>query len=284
MDEILIEDKRYVSSKRAAEMTGYAKDYVGQLCREGRVPARLIGRSWYVLAAAIKDHRFGMPPPEKEATKQDEPQKDFVVHRDGSSTWQPPRYESEKLEALPFINKLAAPMVVVNEERKVHEDQEAGAAESMESMHTAWKSWFARTPAPTSAEDAVEMENYAHNETLGETPLVREEPQEEEGENVPIHTLTLETEEEDRRSALVISVEKNETKEDKPETLEVFLRTESAPHASKSNAGYRVLKSIFISIAGFTILIGLIGTGTVKTSISSNRVINMIAGVTYVNN
>jgi len=59
MDELLIEDKKYVSSKRAAQMTGYAKDYVGQLCREGRVAARLVGRSWYVLESAIKDHRFG---------------------------------------------------------------------------------------------------------------------------------------------------------------------------------------------------------------------------------
>ena len=59
MDEILIEEKKYVSSKRAAKMTGYAKDYIGQLCREGRVPARLVGRSWYVLETAIQDHRFG---------------------------------------------------------------------------------------------------------------------------------------------------------------------------------------------------------------------------------
>ncbi len=59
MDEITLDDKKYVSSKQAAKLTGYAKDYVGQLCREGRVQARLVGRSWYVLESSIKDHRFG---------------------------------------------------------------------------------------------------------------------------------------------------------------------------------------------------------------------------------
>lgn len=37
MDELIIGEKTYLSSKRAAKITGYAKDYVGQLCREGRV-------------------------------------------------------------------------------------------------------------------------------------------------------------------------------------------------------------------------------------------------------
>jgi len=59
MDEILIDDKKYISSKRAAKATGYAKDYVGQLCREGRIQAKLVGRSWYVLESALQDYRFG---------------------------------------------------------------------------------------------------------------------------------------------------------------------------------------------------------------------------------
>jgi hypothetical protein len=64
MDEIIIEEKKYISSKQAAKITGYAKDYIGQLCREGRVSARLVGRNWYVLETAIQDHRFGDPEPE----------------------------------------------------------------------------------------------------------------------------------------------------------------------------------------------------------------------------
>jgi len=60
MDELTIDERKYISSKRAAEITGYAKDYVGQLCRGGYVPARRVGRNWYVLESAIKDHRFGV--------------------------------------------------------------------------------------------------------------------------------------------------------------------------------------------------------------------------------
>ena len=75
MDELVIGDKKYVSSKQAAKVTGYAKDYIGQLCREGRVPARLVGRSWYVLESAIHDHRFGdqKTPREQEASAAEEP-------------------------------------------------------------------------------------------------------------------------------------------------------------------------------------------------------------------
>src|ERR1035437_3275471 len=100
MDEILIEGKKYVSSKQAAKMTGYAKDYVGQLCREGRVPARLVGRAWYVLESAIADHRFGnqVELKGKESIEETVP----AV----SKTWEFPRYESVHTEVLPSINRL----------------------------------------------------------------------------------------------------------------------------------------------------------------------------------
>lgn len=56
MDQIEFGGRTYVSSKRASEITGYAKDYVGQLARTKRVPATRIGRSWYVDSNAIKKH------------------------------------------------------------------------------------------------------------------------------------------------------------------------------------------------------------------------------------
>lgn len=48
MDELVIGGRQYVSSKRAAEITGYAKDYIGQLCRAKRIDGKLVGRNWYV--------------------------------------------------------------------------------------------------------------------------------------------------------------------------------------------------------------------------------------------
>lgn len=56
MEELEIQGKKYISSKRASEITGYAKDYVGQLARGGKVPAQRVGRSWYVDESAIREH------------------------------------------------------------------------------------------------------------------------------------------------------------------------------------------------------------------------------------
>ena len=102
MDEILIDEKRYVSSKQAAKVTGYAKDYIGQLCREGRVPARLVGRSWYVLESAIQDHRFGTQDSEGVSTIETKE----TAQKMPTKTWEFPRYEATHDEVLPSVNRL----------------------------------------------------------------------------------------------------------------------------------------------------------------------------------
>lgn len=66
--ELEIEGKKYISSKRAAEVSGYAKDYIGQLCRMGKIEARLIGRNWYVSEASLRSHERG-----EDAILSDEP-------------------------------------------------------------------------------------------------------------------------------------------------------------------------------------------------------------------
>jgi hypothetical protein len=47
----------YVSASKAAEITGYHTDYVGQLARGGTVLSRQIGNRWYVDRAHIVDHK-----------------------------------------------------------------------------------------------------------------------------------------------------------------------------------------------------------------------------------
>lgn len=54
MDELEIQGKKYISSKRASELTGYAKDYVGQLARAGKIPGTRVGRAWYVDEGALR--------------------------------------------------------------------------------------------------------------------------------------------------------------------------------------------------------------------------------------
>lgn len=54
---IFCNGKEYISASRAALESGYAADYVGQLCRSGKIPAKLIGRSWYVDIDALLIHK-----------------------------------------------------------------------------------------------------------------------------------------------------------------------------------------------------------------------------------
>lgn len=47
-DSINFDGKIYISSRRAAEMSKYSNDYIGQLCRGGKVVSRMVGRTWFV--------------------------------------------------------------------------------------------------------------------------------------------------------------------------------------------------------------------------------------------
>ncbi len=124
MDQLTIGDKIYISSKRAAETTGYAKDYVGQLCREGRVEARLVGRSWYVLETAIKDHRFGTEGAHESNTLEKP-----------SVNWEPARYNAQEVEPMPLSTEQTSP-------------------------NEAWGEWFNRVPEATlDAEIVPEAQN-----------------------------------------------------------------------------------------------------------------------------
>ncbi len=54
---ITFEGKDYISAVRAAELTGYHKDYVGQLAREGPILSRQVGNRWFVERESILNHK-----------------------------------------------------------------------------------------------------------------------------------------------------------------------------------------------------------------------------------
>ncbi len=56
MESLTLEGKKYISSKRAAKISGYTKDYIGQLCRADALPAKMVGRSWYIEEGSLKEH------------------------------------------------------------------------------------------------------------------------------------------------------------------------------------------------------------------------------------
>jgi hypothetical protein len=55
--DLYFDGKKYISSSRAAKISGYVNDYVGQLCRDGKLDCRMIGRSWYVSFDSIISHK-----------------------------------------------------------------------------------------------------------------------------------------------------------------------------------------------------------------------------------
>jgi hypothetical protein len=55
-DEIDIEGVKYISSKRAAELSGYAQDYIGQLARGGYIKAQRIGGLWHVSLDSLQEY------------------------------------------------------------------------------------------------------------------------------------------------------------------------------------------------------------------------------------
>jgi hypothetical protein len=55
--DLYFDEKKYISSSRAAKITGYANDYIGQLCRDGKLECRMVGRSWYVSFNSLINHK-----------------------------------------------------------------------------------------------------------------------------------------------------------------------------------------------------------------------------------
>lgn len=161
MDELTIADKKYLSSKKAAKLTGYAKDYVGQLCREGKVEARLVGRNWYVLEDSILEHRFGasehkeekeedisMPASTPESMQTEE--KDVLQY-----SWNSPVYTAESYSSLPLPIEptLEASTPIPNNPVEQQSNPRA-----LNDMQTAWQEWFSKQKeAEKMLPDASEM-------------------------------------------------------------------------------------------------------------------------------
>ena len=180
MDELIIGEEKYVSSKRAAELTGYAKDYIGQLCREGRVEARLVGRSWYVREAAIKDHRFGA----ENAVKSDDTLKPVADTTNIDSSWEKPKYEPEETYEVPRL----AEKNVKEESEIVEEIQQEDAEDTATKMQEAWRTWFAERQQDKEQPQSVEIHKLPEEAEFELEPEAEPyiEPERESGEAMKI--------------------------------------------------------------------------------------------------
>lgn len=269
MDELIIEEKKYISSKQAAKITGYAKDYIGQLCREGRVPARLVGRSWYVLETAIQDHRFGatdVHSEEKAHATATEPRV--------SSTWEPPHYEASAEELLPSVNRLHAHTDVKEEKREESKNQEH--------LQDTWKTWFdhiADTETGTPVIEKAEIEKLEE-----EKPVEEVVPQEAltQEVNIPIHTVyKLAPQEEPQpheSSATYTTVEAT----DEPKEQSIPSRTAQTGQRVRRTA-IRLIQVSSVLFAVVAASIATIGSGYLDNYITSNNQVSIISGATVYN-
>ncbi|MEK7180212.1 MAG: hypothetical protein AAB706_01945, partial [Patescibacteria group bacterium] len=56
-DNLIIRGEKYISARRAGEIVKYQRDYIGQLCRAGKVECSFIGRGWFVSERSIVNHK-----------------------------------------------------------------------------------------------------------------------------------------------------------------------------------------------------------------------------------
>jgi predicted urease superfamily metal-dependent hydrolase len=57
MEYLTLNEKTFIKANKIARELGYTADYIGQLCRAGKVEAQLVGRTWYVSEESIRAHK-----------------------------------------------------------------------------------------------------------------------------------------------------------------------------------------------------------------------------------
>lgn len=264
MDEIFVEDKKYISSKRAAKITGYAKDYVGQLCREGRVPARFVGRSWYVLETAIQDHRFGNTEPEPTKATTDTSSVSVL------SSWEAPRYEASSEEMLPSINRLRA------ESSESASGQER--AEMSEGVQDSWRTWFDRFDQVTN-----------QSESAVQTASDEEQPPEEEETDASEENIQEDTEETNDSVQVPIRAVVSQTTVPAdllPPRHSAKEQMRALREASVHKGGCAIMRTIQVTSVGLAVVaaaVAIIGTGYLDNYIISDSQVSMLAGVSVYN-
>lgn len=100
---LFLEGKKFISSKEASALSGYSRDYIGQLVRDNRLEAKMVGRLWYVSSDSLEKHIVKQRPTAQKIVDKASPvlqnqKKDFVISK---------KYESEKSVPIPKLEKKA---------------------------------------------------------------------------------------------------------------------------------------------------------------------------------
>lgn len=287
MNEVTIGDKIYISAKRAAEITGYARDYVGQLCREGHVEARMVGRSWYVSEASVRAHRFGAV--EDPVVEEEIDEKAAVESKEELvSTWERPVYTAETHEMIPEVQPA------------VYKEILPPAEETLTDMQEAWREWFDRKQQVLSVPEieSPEVIDARIEEHEAETGEEIAESAAEEVE-IPLHRIDEELEEaeidvyepeEEAESITIHSIAPSPVRREVEQPItgrivqeRVVTRTQGS-RASKRK-GYRSnapVTAVLLGISFVSLAVTAIGSGFadkyIQTFAAENPVINFLVG------
>lgn len=110
-DNLILEGKNYISARRAALIINYAQDYVGQLCRAGKLDCRMVGRSWFVTEESLLAHRAAAIEPKSTEImkvveeKIEEKKIEVVAVEEAKEAVSEFKYEAEKAPLLPALGK-----------------------------------------------------------------------------------------------------------------------------------------------------------------------------------
>jgi hypothetical protein len=250
MNELILDGKKYVSSKDAAKKTGYTPDYIGQLCREGYVEAKKVGRSWYVEIISIETHRFGS---EKKISIEDNkkeavaPSAEKPVSKDQEIDWVPAIYKTETNTVIPmpeFVKK-ALPI-----------------QETIAQMQDAWKDWFLEKKSILDSRiespEVIDKRNNTYDTEISQETLVpfienASLPQTEQAVRVPINKIV------DKSFEREVPLQKNIVTEDA--IREVLTMDMSLPKEAIYTRTYKNKESqthvLFFSIRIFFIVLSV---------------------------
>ena len=123
MEALVLDGKKYTKVSKAARDLGYTSDYVGQLCRSGKVSAHLIGRSWYVDQEELSTHRTDKKRTSRVKARE-QAKRTIKEHRTKSSTSRKGytdiaiSYENDSSELIPETRKITVDSEEVKQPKK----------------------------------------------------------------------------------------------------------------------------------------------------------------------
>lgn len=102
--DLYFDGKQFISSSRAAKISGYVNDYIGQLCRDGKLDCRMVGRTWYVSFESLISHKNANGSASKNRSKKS------IEILAPNLTLEAPQIAT--LDVLPTVSAISTPVVL----------------------------------------------------------------------------------------------------------------------------------------------------------------------------